>query len=124
MSSGRTRLEQAHNDYLDLAANGGVIALGLAAWFVVMVIRTARRRLRDRDSYRRAAALGAATALLAVGIHSVVDFGLQLTGIAVVFITVTVILVADVLSETRKPAPQISVQIRSELPPRTAMYGA
>src|SRR5882724_12330716 len=30
--SGRLKFEQAHNDYLDLAANGGVVAVGLAGW--------------------------------------------------------------------------------------------
>ena len=88
-------MEQAHNDYLDLAASGGVVALGLAGWFIAMVIWRARSSLRSGDAYRRAACLGAAAGILGVAVHSLVDFGLQLTGIAVVFAALIVISVAD-----------------------------
>ena len=93
--SGRLKLEQAHNDYLDLAANGGVVAVGLAGWFVVMLIWRVRSSLRSGDPYRRAASLGAIAGLLSVAAHSHVDFGLQVTGIGVVFAALVVISVAD-----------------------------
>jgi O-antigen ligase len=95
IGSGRLKLEQAHNDYLDLAANGGVVAVGLAGWFVALIIWRARSSLRSRDAYRRAACLGALAGVLGVAVHSFVDFGLQLTGVAVVFATLVVIAVAD-----------------------------
>jgi O-antigen ligase len=93
-SAGAVKLEQAHNDYLDLAANGGLIALVLGGWFVVNVIYRAKLAAQSRDPYRRAACLGASAGLLSVGVHSFVDFGLQVTGIAVVFAAVIVIAVA------------------------------
>jgi O-antigen ligase len=95
LGAGRMKVEQAHNDYLDLAASGGVVAVGLAGWFFVMVFWRARFSFRSRDAYRRAACLGAATGILGVGVHSLVDFGLQLTSIAVVFAALAVILCAD-----------------------------
>lgn len=95
ISTGRVKLEQAHNDYLDLAANGGLVAVVLAAWFLAMIAWRARYSLRSRDLYRRAAALGAAAAILGIAVHSRVDFGLQLTGLAVVFAALIVVLVAD-----------------------------
>jgi O-antigen ligase len=101
MGSGRIRVEQAHNDYLDLAANGGVIAVALAVWFIAMVGWRARFSLRSADTYRRAASLGAAAGILDVGVHSLVDFGLQVTGLAVVFAALIVILVADIPIESR-----------------------
>ena len=93
--AGRIKLEQAHNDYLDLAANGGVVAVGLAGWFALMIIRRARYSLQSADPYRRAACLGAAAGILSVSAHSLVDFGLQVTGIAVVFGVLVVIAIAD-----------------------------
>lgn len=102
-SSGRLRLQQAHNDYLDLAANGGIVSVILAIWFVAAIWPVARRRLNSRDPQRRSAALGAATAIIGVAVHSTVDFGLQLTGIAVVFVAIIAILIADVRLETRRP---------------------
>ena len=95
VGSGRIKVEQAHNDYLDLVANGGIIAAALALWFFVLIILRARSSLRSGDGYRRAAALGAAAGLLSVGVHSLVDFSLQVTSIAVVFAALLVVLVAD-----------------------------
>lgn len=99
-----TRLEQAHEDYMDLAANGGVVAVLLACWFLVNVIRRVRPALGSRDAYRRAACLGAVGGLLSVCVHSLVDFGLQVTGIAVVFGALLVIAAGDQAVER---SPQI-----------------
>lgn len=98
--SGRVKVEAAHNDYLDLVANGGLVAVVLAALFVGIVIWRARSRLRSRDKFRRAACLGALAGLLGVAVHSSVDFGLQVTGIAVVFAALVVIAVADTSGRT------------------------
>jgi len=104
IGSGRLRLEQAHNDYLDLAANGGIVAVGLAGWFIAMIILRARSSLRSADAYRRTAALGAVAGIVGVGVHSFVDFGLQVTGLAVVFAALVVIAIADErVAEQSKP---------------------
>lgn len=98
--AGRIKLEQAHNDYLDLAANGGVIAVILAAWFVVLVIRRTQVSFRSKDTFRRAAALGAAAGILSIAAHSFMDFGLQVTGIAVIFLTLVTICVARIPNQS------------------------
>lgn len=94
-SSGRVRLEQAHNDYLDLAANGGIVAVALGVWFLAMAVWKSRSSFGSDDPYRRAAAFGAGVGLVGVLVHSSVEFGLQLTGIATIFAALVVILVAD-----------------------------
>jgi len=99
--SGRTKIEQAHNDYLDLAASGGVLAIILAAWFLGVIIWRARSSLRSADAFRRAAGLGAAAGMLSVSVHSLVDFGLQVTGIAVVALTLVVISVAEIAADPK-----------------------
>ena len=105
--AGRFKLEQAHNDYLDLLANGGFIAAVLAIWFMVSVVIKTRNAFRSKDRFRRAAALGAISGVLALLVHSLVDFGLQVTGIATVFAALIVISTADkrvdaALNENRK----------------------
>ena len=100
--SGKVKVEQAHNDYLDLMAGGGIIAMLLAAWFIAIIIWRSRLSLRSRDQYRRAAALGAVAGILSVGVHSVVDFGLQVTGIAVVFAMLLVIAIAEISDARRR----------------------
>jgi O-antigen ligase len=114
LGPGLSKVEESHNDYLDLAANGGIIAVGLVGWFVAMIIWRVRSPLRSADAYRRAACLGAVAGLLSVGVHSFVDFGLQVTGIGLVFAALVVIAVADSRVESvsgmrkrrRKTAPQ------------------
>jgi len=95
MVSGKVKFEQAHNDYLDLAASGGIVAVGLAGWFVVLVIRRSRAAWRSADPYRRAVCFGAWAGILGVGVHSILDFCLQLTGIAVVFAALVVMAIAN-----------------------------
>lgn len=101
-ASGRMRVEQAHNEYLDLAANGGIVAIALALWFAAFVIWQARKSIQSSDPYRRAAALGAVAGMIGVAVHSVVDFGLQVTGNAAIFAALLVIALADARKEKRR----------------------
>jgi O-antigen ligase len=71
--------QQAHNEYLEFAAGGGVIGGALAIWFVLVLIRNARSCLQNTDALRSAVCLGALVGLVGVGIHSMVDFGLHMT---------------------------------------------
>jgi O-antigen ligase len=96
----RTRAEQAHNDYLDLAANGGLVAVVFAGWFAWLVLSQTRKRMRSKDPYRRAACLGGLAAILSVAVHSLVDFGLQVTSIALVFAAIIVVVTAAESVET------------------------
>jgi O-antigen ligase len=120
-SSGLLKLEEAHNDYLDLAASGGLVGVCLGGWFAATVCWQAKQSFAGRRGVERAVALGAAAGMLATAVHSLVDFGLQLTGIAVVFVALAVILTADVPAETKKSRrrrhsindPDISDGIRS-----------
>lgn len=89
--SGDSTPQQAHNDYLELLASGGPIAIGLGGWFVFVIIKRARKQLGSSDPFRRAACFGALASLFAVAIHSSVDFGLHITANALVCIVLVVI---------------------------------
>jgi len=71
------RPQQAHNDYLELAAGGGLIGIVLAIWLLFILIRNARRCLQKNDTFRHAMCIGALIGLVGVGIHSLVDYGLH-----------------------------------------------
>jgi O-antigen ligase len=83
--------QQAHNDYLELLASGGLIGLAIGVWFVTTLILLARQRLRSEDCFRRSACLGALTGIFGVAIHSFLDFGLHPTANALVFVALIVI---------------------------------
>lgn len=79
--------QEAHNDYLELLSSGGVIGLALGAWFAVTVMRLARRNLKIDTGFMRAVRIGSVLGIAGVAAHSLLDFGLHLTGNAVVFLT-------------------------------------
>lgn len=68
-------LEHAHNDYLELAAEGGVISIALLAWFFLAVafksFRTFRKR---REPWSIVMAIGGMSGLIAIMAHGVTDF--------------------------------------------------
>ena len=86
----------AHNDYLQLAADGGLL-LGvpiavLIGLFVREVVHRFRERADDRLAY--SIRLGAVTGLIAVALQDVVDFSLQIPGNAAVFVLLCALAVA------------------------------
>lgn len=103
-ASGEYTPQQAHNDYLELLASGGVIGCALVLWFVVVFVNRARESLRSQDPYCRAATLGALAGIFGVLIHSFVDFGLHVTANALVFCTLLVIAVRG-SNEVVSPTP-------------------
>ena len=100
-ASGSLTPQQAHNDYLELLASGGPVAVAFGAWFVFALIKRIRKRLVP-DSFLRASCFGALAGLFTVAIHSSVDFGLHVTVNALVFIALVVIATVNV--RTEKPS--------------------
>jgi O-antigen ligase len=80
------RLEQAHNDYLQIISDAGVFGAALALVFVALLFRAGFRRLESQDKARRAVALGALTGCFAVLVHSFFDFTLHTTANALLFL--------------------------------------
>ena len=67
---------QAHNHYLQVAAEGGVLLVGLAMFALVALVRTARRHIASDTSGLVLMRIGAACGLGAVGLQSVWETGL------------------------------------------------
>ena len=80
------RLEQAHNDYLQIVSDAGVAGAVLALAFVALLFRAGFRRMESRDPQRRGVALGALTGCFAVLVHSFFDFTLHTTANALLFL--------------------------------------
>jgi O-antigen ligase len=80
---------QAHNDYLQLAAEGGLLVTIPAIVCLIVFVRDVRRSLnssRGETSWWLRA--GAVVSLIAVGLQETVDFSLQMPGNAVLFAAV------------------------------------
>lgn len=94
--SGLSVPRQAHNDYLELLASGGIIGAVLLTAFLILFVRRVRDRLRVGSQFTRAAALGALAGLFGVAVHSFVDFGLHVTANALLFIALLAVAAASV----------------------------
>ncbi|HEX3279898.1 MAG TPA: O-antigen ligase family protein [Pyrinomonadaceae bacterium] len=94
-ASGTLTPQEAHNDYLELLASGGLVGLGIAIWFFVAVAKKAKANLGSPNRLRRAACLGACIGIAGVAVHSLVDFGLHMLINALVFTTLIVIATSE-----------------------------
>ena len=90
-ASGTMTPQEAHNDYLELLASGGLVGLALGVWFAMVVLKRMRENLRSPNRFRRAACFGATIGIAGVAVHSLVDFGLHTIVNALVFTTLIVI---------------------------------
>ncbi|HEV2836784.1 MAG TPA: O-antigen ligase family protein [Pyrinomonadaceae bacterium] len=84
--NGLFRLEQAHNDYLQVFSDAGVVGGALALMFVVVLFYRGFDRANSRDDFRRGVALGALGGCFAVLVHSFFDFTLHTTSNALLFL--------------------------------------
>ena len=84
--NGAFRLEQVHNDYLQVLSDAGIVGGVLGLFFVVMLFRMGFARRESRDEYRSGVALGALAGCFAVLVHSFFDFTLHTTANALLFL--------------------------------------
>ena len=93
--NGFYRLEQAHNDYLQALADGGIVGgiLGLA--FLVILFGKGFARRETDDKFRRGVATGALAGCFAVLIHSAFDFTLHTTSNALLFLILAALATQD-----------------------------
>ena len=72
-------LIHAHNDYLELLAEGGIIAFLLAAWFLCCVFyRTYKIFKKRRDAFSIYIYIGSITAMASILFHSFTDFNMHI----------------------------------------------
>ncbi len=105
--NGTYRLEQAHNDYLQVLSDAGIIGAVLALFFVVNLFRMGFTRRDSRDDFRRGVATGAMAGCFAVLVHSFFDFTLHTPANALLFLVLAALAtmngrVEDVQSRKKK----------------------
>jgi O-antigen ligase len=84
--NGLYRLEQAHNDYLQVLSDGGLVGAALGLVFLVALFRMGFARRESRDDFRRGVATGALAGCFAVLVHSFFDFTLHTTSNTLLFL--------------------------------------
>ncbi|HEX7296625.1 MAG TPA: O-antigen ligase family protein, partial [Pyrinomonadaceae bacterium] len=85
IASGTMTPQEAHNDYLELFASGGIVGFAIGVWFTVNAFKTIRDNLRTANRTRSAVCFASVIGLSGALLHSFFDFGLHLMINALVF---------------------------------------
>jgi O-antigen ligase len=92
-TSGMERVEQAHNDYLQVLADAGIIGLLIGLFFVFQLFRTGWKNLKTHDKFKRGVVVGAMSGCFAIFVHSLFDFVLHTTAISLMFLVLVALIV-------------------------------
>jgi O-antigen ligase len=94
-------LAQAHNDYLQLLAEGGLLVAIPAAIFLVCLVVVVTRNVRaaSREARGYWIRVGAAVGLLSIGVQEIAEFSLQMPANALLFCTLAAIALAPVRTD-------------------------
>jgi O-antigen ligase len=92
--SGLERVEQAHNDYLQVVSDAGVVGVIIGLLFLIWLFREGLASANTANTYRRGVAVGALAGCFAVLVHSIFDFILHTTAISLLFIALMVLIAA------------------------------
>lgn len=111
--NGLQRVEQAHNDYLEVLAVAGIVGLAIGGCFLVQLFRTGLRNAKTANTFRRGVCLGALAGCFAILVHSLFDFVLHITAIATLFLTFIALIVVSG-NEFPDDAPEIKPRHRDE----------
>lgn len=95
----KKRFYETHNDYLQFTAEMGVFFIPLMVWIVISFFKAGFKKLSHPSRQTRWITLGAMGGIVAILVHSVSDFNLQLPSNALLF----TLLAAQVVA----PAPEL-----------------
>jgi O-antigen ligase len=83
---------EAHNDYLQILADAGVIGAMIGLWFLAALFRAIARGVRSPDPLVAAISIGGGAGLFGMLVHSVFDFNLHLPSHAIVFLFLSTVI--------------------------------
>lgn len=104
-------LAQAHNDYLQLLAEGGLLVAIPAAITIVLLARAIQRNLRAARGQARGYWIraGAAVGLLAIAVQEVFEFSLQIPADALLCCTLAAVALTPVHGASRPAVPHDNI---------------
>ncbi|PYT00022.1 MAG: hypothetical protein DMF63_08610 [Acidobacteria bacterium] len=88
---GQFRIEQAHNDYLQILADGGILGFACVASFVLILIKRGVTAASRSSNLNRSISAGALAGCFGILIHSFFDFPLRTPANAFFFLLLVVL---------------------------------
>jgi O-antigen ligase len=114
-------MNQAHNDYLELLLDTGIIGFGIMLWFLIALFRSALPRLREwsesSGANARAAALVGISGIL---VHSIADFNMHIPANAAFFFVLCALATVTIRPRSlrKREGPGNGARLRPEPGPR------
>ena len=96
-------INHAHNDYLELLSETGLIGAGLIVWFLVLVYRNASKQLRPGAKTSDSVLIAVLAGITGLLVHSLVDFNFHIPANAALFLVMSAIAVT---ASAAKVAPE------------------
>jgi O-antigen ligase len=89
-------VDRAHNDYLQLLAETGMLGFAIMLWFLTLLYGRAAKNTRGwSNQTNRAAALAALVGVTGILVHGMVDFNLQIPANAAIFYVLCIVATMD-----------------------------
>jgi len=116
-SSGIQRVEQSHNDYLQIVADSGFIGGAIALVFVILLFVRGFSTIQTHNRQKRAVVMGALTGCFAIAVHSIVEFNLQITSNAQLFLALAALATTGRHKQQEQEESEHALQLhKSKLP--------
>lgn len=101
--NGQFRVEQAHNDYLQILADAGIFGFIAVGAFIFLLFRQSLRLIgTEKDRFRRNTAIGALAGCFGILLHSFFDFPLRTPANAFFFLMLAVLATAPISQIRRR----------------------
>jgi O-antigen ligase len=102
-------VNEAHNDYLQLLCEVGLLGFGTMVWFLVVVYRSAMRKIANwMSDVSGAVTLACTLGLTGILVHSLLDFNLQIPANAALFYVLCTLAAAKPLLQRAKKRKPVS----------------
>lgn len=82
---------QSHNDFLQLAADGGIVLVLIALLFLILLIRCGYKAINHPDPTLSSLAIGSCGGIFALLVHGLFDFNFQIVSNILHFFTLSII---------------------------------
>ncbi len=101
--NGNFRVEQAHNDYLQILADAGILGFACILSFIFLLFKRSLHIIRKQTTgFRRNAAIGALAGCFGILVHSFFDFPLRTPSNMFFFLTLVVIASGRIKSQKNR----------------------
>jgi O-antigen ligase len=95
-------VNEAHNDYLQLLVETGLVGFAIALWFLVVTFRRAWAKLENwTETANGTLTVAALLGCVGILVHSFLDFNVQIPANAALFFVLCALAAADSLQESQ-----------------------